>query len=209
MFETLLEAFQGSSLSLWGPLLLLLLCGLGLPIPEDVVLIAAGALGEIDGRPWIQVSVAMYVGVIGGDSMIFFAGRYFGTRLLATKWFQRVFPPAKQLKVEEFYHRHGAKGLFIGRFLPGLRAPIFFSAGSLKVPYWKFIALDGFAALISAPFFVWLGHWLWVRFEDDFAQWEVILARTQSYVLWVAGGLLVGVLAFVLVRVRRARAGTP
>ena len=67
MFETLLDAFQGSPLALWGPLVLLLLCGLGLPVPEDIVLIAAGALGEMEGRSWLQVSVVMYLGVIGGD----------------------------------------------------------------------------------------------------------------------------------------------
>lgn len=191
MFETLLEAFQGSPLALWGPLALLLLCGLGLPIPEDIVLIAAGALGEMEGRSWLQVSVVMYLGVIGGDTMIFFAGRQFGTRLMATRWFQRVCSPEKQRKVEQFYEKHGAKGLFIGRFLPGLRAPIFFSAGSLRVSFWKFFALDGLAALISAPFFVWLGHWLWDNFQDDFEELQEMLARTQSYVLWVTVGIVV------------------
>ena len=44
MLETLLKYFEGSPLSLWGPFFLLLLCGLGLPIPEDIVLLAAGAL---------------------------------------------------------------------------------------------------------------------------------------------------------------------
>lgn len=202
MFETLLDAFQGSPLALWGPLALLLLCGLGLPIPEDIVLIAAGALGEMEGRSWLQVSVVMYLGVVGGDTMIFFAGRQFGTRLMATRWFRRVCSPEKQLKVEQFYEKHGAKGLFIGRFLPGLRAPIFFSAGSLRVPFWKFIALDGFAALISAPFFVWLGHWLWDKFQDDFEELQEALVRTQSYVLWVTVAIVVvaGVVFWVAAR---------
>lgn len=204
MFETLLEAFQGSPLALWGPLALLLLCGLGLPIPEDIVLIAAGALGEMEGRSWLQVSVVMYLGVIGGDAMIFFAGRQFGTRLMATRWFQRVCSPEKQRKVEQFYEKHGAKGLFIGRFLPGLRAPIFFSAGSLRVSFWKFLALDGFAALISAPFFVWLGHWLWDNFQDNFEELQEMLVRTQSYVLWVTVGIVVvgGALFWLSIRRR-------
>ncbi|MDB6127622.1 MAG: hypothetical protein JWM35_1518, partial [Verrucomicrobia bacterium] len=93
MFETLVEAFQGSPLSLWGPFGLLLLCGLGLPIPEDVVLVVAGALGEIDGRFWVKVSVVMYFGVLIGDTLIFFAGRQLGARLLASSWLQRILPP--------------------------------------------------------------------------------------------------------------------
>jgi membrane protein DedA with SNARE-associated domain len=184
MLESLLEHFQGTPLSLWGPFFLLLLCGLGLPLPEDIVLIAAGMLGVIDGHSWIKVSVFMYAGVLAGDSIIFGAGRRFGVGLLKAAWFQRFLPASKQVKVVEFYDKHGAKGLFIARFLPGLRAPIFFSAGSLRVSYLKFLFYDGLAALISVPVFVWLGHWLWLKFADDFSAMERTLSRTHTYTLW-------------------------
>lgn len=193
MFETLVEIFQGSPLSLWGPFGLLLLCGLGLPIPEDIVLIVAGALGDMDGRSWFKVASLMYVGVLAGDTMIFFAGRHLGTRLLASSWLQRILPARKQIKVERLMERYGSMALFIGRFLPGLRAPIFFTAGSMKVSFIKFVSLDGFAALLSVPLFVWLGHWLWNNFQDDLEQLNAALERTHSYSLWFA--MLVGVLA--------------
>ena len=185
MLETLLDQFQGTPLSLWGPFAVLLLCGLGLPIPEDIVLIAAGALGVLDERAWIHVSAIMYAGVMGGDSIIFLAGRFFGGRLRAAPWFQRIFPAAKQDKVEVLFERHGSTGMFLGRFLPGLRAPIFFTAGSMKVSYFKFLFFDGFAALISVPFFVWLGHWLWLTFQDDIEQLNRTLDVTHSFSRWI------------------------
>jgi hypothetical protein len=40
------------------------------------------------------------------------------------------------------------------------------------------------AAIISVPVFVWLGHWLWLKFADDFAAMEHTLARTHTYTLW-------------------------
>lgn len=205
MLETLLEHFQGTPLSLWGPFFLLLLCGLGLPLPEDIVLITAGMLGVIDGHSWIKVSAFMYAGVLAGDSMIFFAGRKFGTRLLGTAWFQKIFPPAKQTRVEELFEKHGSTGLFIGRFLPGLRAPIFFSAGSLKVSFLKFLLLDGLAALVSVPVFVWLGHWLWTKFEDDFSQIERALSRTHTYTLWGTVAIIVLLVTAVWLWKRRDR----
>ncbi len=185
MLETLLDQFQGTPLSLWGPFSVLLLCGLGLPVPEDIVLIAAGALGVLDERPWIEVSALMYAGVMGGDSIIFLAGRFFGGRLRAAPWFQRIFPSAKQDKVEVLFERHGSTGMFLGRFLPGLRAPIFFTAGSMKVSYLKFLCFDGFAALISVPVFVWLGHWLWLTFQDDIEQLNRTLDVTHSFSRWI------------------------
>lgn len=204
MFETLLNYFQNSQLSLWGPFIVLLLCGLGLPIPEDIVLVTAGVLGQIDGRSWIEISALMYAGVLGGDTITFFAGRHVGGWVLTSRWFQRIFAPQKQAKVVDFFERHGAWGLFIGRFLPGLRAPIFFTAGSMKVSFVKFLFFDGLAALISVPVFVWLGHWLWGKFHDDIEQFNETLSRSHKYAGWAAGGLVVAVLiAFFIWRSRR------
>src|SRR6187399_389806 len=154
MLEILLGSFQGSNFGIWALFLVLILCGLGLPIPEDIVLIAAGALAETDGRHWMETSAIMYGGVMLGDSTIFFAGRYFGGKLRTARWFQRSFSEKKQAKVEALFDRYHSWVLFVGRFLPGLRAPIFFTAGSTRVRFLKFFLLDGLAALISVPFFV-------------------------------------------------------
>lgn len=206
MFETLLNFFQNSPLSLWGPFFVLLLCGLGLPIPEDIVLITAGILGQDQGRSWIEVSLLMYAGVLGGDCITFFAGRHVGGWMLTSRWFQRIVSPQKQVKVVEFFDRYGPMGLFIGRFLPGLRAPIFFSAGSMKVPFWKLLLFDGGAALISVPVFVWLGHWLWEHFEDDLGQLNSTLLKSQGYALWA--GIAVALIgsAIILLWIKRRRA---
>ncbi len=205
MFETLLKYFEGSPLSLWGPFGVLILCGLGLPVPEDIVLVSAGALGEIDGRSWLEVSAVMYAGVMLGDSTIFFAGRYFGARLRTSRWFQRYFSAKKQSKVEDLFERYHSWVLFVGRFLPGLRAPIFFTAGSTRVKFWKFFFFDGLAALISVPFFVWLGHWLWAKFKDDIAQLDRVLDRTQTYTMIVALVILAVVAVLVVRKIRDLR----
>lgn len=205
MFETLIKYFQHSPLSLWGPFFVLILCGLGLPMPEDVVLVAAGALGAIDGRSWIEVSILMYAGVMLGDSTIFLAGRYYGARLRKARWFQRYFSEKKQAKVENLFDRYHTWVLFVGRFLPGLRAPIFFTAGSTRVKFWKFFLFDGLAALVSVPFFVWLGHWLWGKFKDDIAALDQALSRTQTYSMLLAA-LIVLVLGILIIRkIRNSR----
>lgn len=205
MFDTLLKYFSDSPLSLWGPFFVLLLCGFGLPMPEDVVLVAAGALGQIDGRSWIEVSAVMYAGVMLGDSTIFLAGRYFGARIRGSRWFQRYFSEKKQGKVEDLFHRYHSWVLFVGRFLPGLRTPIFFTAGSTRVKFWKFFFFDGLAALVSVPFFVWLGHWLWAKFSDDISQLQQALSRTQSYSFMVAVLILLVVVLAVIRIVRNSR----
>jgi len=205
MFETLLRHFADSPLSLWGPFIVLILCGLGLPVPEDIALVAAGALAEIDGRTWLETSAVMYVGVMLGDATIFFAGRHLGGRLRHSRWFLRGFSEKKQAKVEALFERYHSTVLFVGRFLPGLRAPIFFTAGSTRVQFWKFFLFDGLAALLSVPFFVWLGHWLWAEFNEDLTRLEHELARMHSYSLLAAGVILLVVVFAVVRLVRKSR----
>jgi membrane protein DedA with SNARE-associated domain len=204
MFESLITFFQETHLTLWGPFIVLILCGLGLPIPEDIVLITAGALGQADGRSWIEISALMYAGVIGGDTVTFFAGRHLGGWVLTSNWFQRIFPPQKQAKVVDFFEKYGSMGLFIGRFLPGLRAPIYFTAGSMKVPFVKFLFFDGLAALISVPVFVWLGHWLWENFHNDIEELNKTLKQSHQYAGWAAVVLVaVVVIGFLIWRRKR------
>ena len=205
MFDAFLLHLQGPLLSLWGPFLILLLCGLGLPLPEDIVLLVSGVLAAMEGRPWQTVTFVMYAAVLMGDSLIFLGGRRYGARLLRSRWLRAAFSEAKQAKVQEFTARHGAKSLFFARFLPGLRAVVFFSAGSLQVSFLKFLVLDGLAALISVPVFVWLGHFLWLRFGDDIDRFDAAVDRVHDGSVWLGLVLLlvIGVQAVRWYRRRR------
>ena len=201
MLESLIQLLKESPLSLWGPFLILVICGLGLPLPEDIVLVTAGILAQDDGRSWIPVAVLMWFGVLLGDSIMFLLGRRFGGKLLAWQGTHHLFPPAKQAKVKALFDRHGATVLLIARFLPGLRAPIFSTAGAMRVPYLKFAFHDGLAAVLSVPLFVWRGHWLWARFSDDMQRLHATLSKTQ----WFGLGAIALILAcsFLFWRWRR------
>jgi membrane protein DedA with SNARE-associated domain len=68
-------------------------------------------------------------------------------------------------------HRYGNRILFVARFLPGLRAPIFITAGiSRKVSLLKFLTMDGSAALISVPIWVYAGYYF-AHDLDELVEW--------------------------------------
>jgi len=206
MLEPLLDALQGSPLALWGLFAILIFCGLGLPVPEDVVLITAGMVAAERDASWLQASLLMYIGVIGGDTVVFYLGRHFGSRLLNLAWTQRLFSPVKQARVRSLFDRYGAMVLFIARFLPGLRAPIFCTAGAMRVRYMKFLLLDGAAALLSVPLFVFIGYWLWRKFSDDLESLQHALSRAHSFSLGGALGLaaVVALAGWLWCRYRRS-----
>ena len=155
-----MDKFLDFLLNLHGPMPyfacfgILLACGVGLPLPEDITLFACG-LSAYYGLTdlWIIILVA-YAGVIVGDSIIFWLGSAYGQKL-TNGWFFRKILPAERLNlVKTKFHEKGNKLIFIARFMPGLRAPIYFSAGTLHLPYRVFLFYDGLAALLSVPVIV-------------------------------------------------------
>ena len=67
--------------------------------------------------------------VLAGDTIAFFFGRRYGRRVLASNLARRYFTPRRQLRVRAYFRKFGSKVVLVGRFTPGLRFTIFFTAG--------------------------------------------------------------------------------
>jgi len=134
---------------------ILLLCGLGLPIPEDISLLAAGYFsykGVLDVHTAFAVCFAA---VLAGDTLAFMMGRFFGRRVLASPFARRYFTPRRQLRVRAYFRKFVSKVVLIGRFTPGLRFTIFFTAGTLHLRPSVFLIFDFSAAAFSVTVLVY------------------------------------------------------
>ena len=151
-----LRNFHGPAVYV-GVLFVLITCGLGIPLPEDVPLITGGYLVARNGSLPLMIFVGL-AGILIGDSIIFRAGQTYGEKLLDTRVGRHISGERVQRTIHLF-ERHGAKFILVARFVPGLRAVTYFVAGTTGVPFWKFILFDGLAACVSAPAWVILGWW--------------------------------------------------
>ena len=177
--------------SYWIVFWVLLTCGLGMPIPEDLTLIAGGLAcyyGLADARTMVFVSL---VGVLAGDSIIFYLGSHYGRRLTKKWFFKKLLHEEALNKVSYNLNTKGAKLLFAARFMPGLRAPVFFSAGTLHVPYGRFLLYNGGAALLSVPAIVLSVDY----FGEQFEQIVRVIKKAEHGILLV---VVVVVAALVL-----------
>ncbi len=169
----------GDAYAYVGIALLLIAGGFGLPIPEDIPLIVGGVLCA-KGVTDLEIMLPLtFICVMGGDSALFFIGRRFGPRLPEMPVIGRFMKPERMARARIFFADHGGKTLFAARFMPGLRAVFFASAGALHVPYWKMFMYDGFAALISVPVWVLVGDYLGKKLSvEEIKNWgfEVQLA---------------------------------
>lgn len=169
----------------------LLACGFGFPMPEDVILIVGGILSATGAcNPWLTFVVCM-AGVLIGDGVVFYLGRILGPRVKDTFLFRRIMSPQVDKKVNSVFEKHGIKIVFFARFMPGLRMPIFLSTGIYNLAPWKFFLLDGIAALISVPVWIYLGY----AFGSNL---ELLQQKTEQYQYVVFGTLITAILCLVL-----------
>jgi membrane protein DedA with SNARE-associated domain len=192
----------------------LLACGFGFPMPEDVILVTGGVLAWFHS-PLEEVSLRAMAadrgllammgvglaGILAGDSVIYWAGRRFGRRVADVWPLRRLITPEKLEKVERLLRERGNVVVVIARFLPGLRAPTYFTVGHSRLPFWEFVIFDGLAALVSAPLWVALGFW----FGDDIER----AAREASRFGHIILGAVLVVVALLAVRWWRRRGAAP
>lgn len=156
---TFLSGFDG--FTAYGAILgVLLICGLGVPIPEDITLVAAGILAALGNISLTGSLIAGFFGVLIGDSFLFFLGRTYGHRVFTLPVFKKIFTEDRIQLARERILRNSKFICFMARFLPGLRAPIFLTAGIMGVKPSTFLLLDGLAALLSVPFWIMVGWYL-------------------------------------------------
>lgn len=179
----------------------LLVCGLGVPIPEDVTLISAGILVSLDTLSMPGAMIAGFIGVMMGDAILFNLGRYYGRNIFRLPMFRHIFTPERIAKAEVRIRNNSKFICFTARFLPGLRAPIFLTAGVMGVRPMTFYLLDGAAALISVPVWIYAGYYFGSTIEEALG----FAKNVQLYLLGAIGLLIALYMLFTWQRKRRLR----
>lgn len=172
---------------------MLILCGFGLPIPEDVSILAGGIIAGLGyGNVHVMCMVSLF-GVLLGDIIVYNLGRVFGEKIFSRKIGKKILEHGWYEKIISSFNEHGKMVLFAARFMPGLRTPIFLTAGITKfVGFPTFIIIDSFAALISVPIWNYLGFYgasnrelllKWMR-ETKIAIIIILVALISLYVIF-------------------------
>lgn len=176
---------------------ILILCGFGLPVPEDITLVSGGVISGLGmTNPHTMLAVGL-AGVLVGDSTMFLAGRIFGYRIQKIRTFRKILSPRRFSHIQRKFKQYGLGLLFVARFLPGLRSPIFLVAGmSRRISYFTFILMDGVAALISVPVWVYLGFF----FADNLDLLMQYVGDVQKVIYLILAAIILVVLGIYLKR---------
>jgi hypothetical protein len=75
-------------------------------------------------------------------------------------------PPERLTQIQCNFQKYGVKILLFARLLPGIRSPIFITAGIMRVSFIHFLLADGIYAIPGVSLLFFLGFW----FTDQFLE---------------------------------------
>jgi membrane protein DedA with SNARE-associated domain len=149
--------------------LMIMVESLGIPVPGEIALVTAAVLATQHkmalSPAWIAASAS--AGAIAGDSMGYLIGHRAGSPLF--DWLGRKFPrhfgPGHVALAERVFTRHGVWAVFFGRFIALLRIFAGPLAGSLRMPYGRFLLANATGGIVWATGITYLIWFLGVAAE--------------------------------------------
>lgn len=196
------EQFSNFMAGAFYPALLgiLIIASLGIPIPEDIPLIAAGVVlhEQPEIASWHGTILVALLGIMSGDIVLYSLGRRWGRDVVNHRSVNWIVTPERYTKVVEKFHQRGSWFVFFGRFVMGIRAAMCIVAGATHFPFWRFLLADLAGALLSAPLFIVLGY----IFAESLPTLQRYVTDVQGIVLISIG---VGTLIYIVYRIRRRR----
>ncbi len=178
-----------------GIALILILGGLGLPIPEEMPIIVAAILTRNGQMIAVPALASCLAGVLLGDFVVYLLGYFYGEKVLSLPLTRRFLTRRREAQIKGYFHRHGFKILVSGRLMPGFRTAAYLTAGILRLPTLRLLLTDLVAATLSTLLMFGLGF----LFADpiqkgihEVQQWLTLLAAS-------------GIAAWILYRYYRAR----
>src|SRR5690348_13820292 len=101
--------------------LILFSMGLGLPLPEDIPLIASGVLIANGRFHLIPTAIAAWCGIMGGDIVLYHLGKKFGLEITRVPFIGKHVTKERIERVEHLFERYGVWVVAVGRLFAGVR----------------------------------------------------------------------------------------
>ena len=197
-----MHSWIANLLTSYGYLFLFALVGVesfGIPLPGETALVTAAAFAAMGRLNIVLVIAVAAAGAIVGDNAGYWIGRKGGMALLS-RYGPHVGLTEPKLKwARAFFERHGAKAVFLGRFIALLRSWAAALAGISHMQYAIFTLYNALGGIVWASLFGALGY----LFGRNLPRLEHYIGRASLVIV-----LVVAIGAAITVKVVRARRGS-
>ena len=170
---------------------------LGIPVPEETVMLAAGFLAGREILDIRYVYAVVFMSAVIGDCTGFLIGRTAGQAVVQRLVERFKFLHGRYERLQVFFQVHGSKAVFMARFIAGVRFMAGPMAGACKMPFLQFLGWNILGAMVWCSVIVTVGYLL----GDEL---YLLVARTHQATRWIAVGAAV-LLALVILAWWRER----
>ena len=172
---------------------LLTLGVIGLPIPDETLLVIAGLLVGRGQLPPLSTAAAGVIGAMAGITVSYAIGRFAGSRVLSRFGAAIRLDQSLITRVGQWFEQFGKWLLPIGYFIPGVRHVTAVVAGASGLPGWTFAVFAYSGAIVWVSCFLAIGYAL----GDRWPTFVTSLHRQVLIVVALAGAILVGYVLWV------------
>ncbi len=154
---------------------------LGVPIPAAPILLAAGAMAGMDRMNLPFLTALALAGALTADLIWYRVGYAHGSRALGRLCRVCLEPDSCVRRVKNLLEKHGLRSLLFAKFVPGMNAVAAPVAGTIRIPWWQFVAVDSLGIIIWASTFELLG----LVFSKQLERLAVYAWRISAFLLAV------------------------
>ena len=163
----------------------------GVPVPGETILIAAAVYAGAGRLNIAAVGVVAVLAAVVGDNIGYAVG-FFGGRALVLRFGRYVgLTSARLSKAEGFFNRYGGIVVTGARFVEGLRQANGIVAGTIRMPWPRFVAFNTLGAVL------WVGVWASVGYLAG-GHIAVIYNTVTRYLLYLLIALAVVAAAWII-----------
>ena len=178
---------------------LMLTIALATLISEDLTCVGAGLLVARGALGLTPALAACFLGILGGDLLLYGSGRAFGSRVVRVAPFRWLIAEADLTRGRAWFAQRGPAAILGSRFVPGLRFPTYVAAGLLRAPFRPVLAWFAIAAALWVPILVGSAVWIGRPILDLLARYERLalpILGLGLLGLWLTGNLLLPALTW-------------
>lgn len=159
------------------------------PFPSDAVIAFGSFLADRAHGSAVTVFLLGWLGNVTGAGITYTLGRRYGAKVFLRR-IEKYAGPDAESRIKKLHKKYGFWGLFVSRFLPGVRAIVPPFAGAMRLPAFK-VMLS--VATASA---VWFGLITFLAFRAG-DNWDLV----QHYLIRsgkVAGAAAIGIVVLAI-----------
>jgi len=127
------------------------------PVPADVAVVFGAFLSRRGITQAPLLGFVCWLANTASSAGMYYLARARGKKFFASGWPSKLLPPASITELQRVYKKHGVWGIFVSRFLPGLRAAVTPFAGVVGMPAARALVPAAVASAIWYAFLVAVG----------------------------------------------------